>query len=100
MTLCWRGLCATHTHRPLATYFLAARIRTYIEGGGEKNKKREKTSRFFAKENLPVFWGALLNLVERLLKIVEDVIDMLSTDRQSDGALMDSDVLQLFLGKL
>lgn len=31
VTLCWRGLRTTHTHRPLTTYFLRAKIRTYSE---------------------------------------------------------------------
>ena len=31
VTLCWRGLCTTHIHRPITTYFLFAKIITTFD---------------------------------------------------------------------
>ena len=45
-------------------------------------------------------YDVLSDCCETVLEVSDDVIDVLYADRETDGALMDSDAVEIFLGKL
>lgn len=47
VTLCWRGLCTTHIHRPLTTYFLFAKIITTFDSCKHLSKFYHPLHTFF-----------------------------------------------------